>query len=100
MPTRFSTRCVAHWPTTSTRRRRCGLSIAGPRRSSEARDVTRRRLLPSPTSWPDMRLGILLNLGLSALFLPFAAVCAAVVYHDLRRAHDGVDVEELIRVFQ
>jgi len=30
----------------------------------------------------------------------FSAVVSAMVYHDLRNVKDGVDVEELIRVFE
>lgn len=54
---------------------------------------------PDALTWSQQRLNILLSMGLVAVFAPFAAVCAAVVYHDLRRAREGVDVEELIRVF-
>jgi hypothetical protein len=51
-------------------------------------------------SWVDWRLSTGIHLGLMALVAAFAAVCAAVTYHDLRGLKDGVNVEDLIRVFE
>ena len=60
-----------------------------------------RFLLPTDGgSWDDWRLSTGIHLGLVALVAAFAAVCAAVTYHDLRGLKDGVNVEDLIRVFE
>lgn len=48
----------------------------------------------------DLRIFMLLESALGLVFTLFAAVVAAVAYHDLRLEKDGVSVEELTAVFE
>ncbi len=52
-----------------------------------------------PATWASARLGILITVATSALFGVFHAVAAAVFYHALRDAKEGVGIDELVRVF-
>ena len=44
--------------------------------------------------------GVLVQEALGAVFTALGAVTAAVVYYDLRLTKEGVDVEELVQVFE
>ncbi|MCG8425478.1 MAG: hypothetical protein MJE77_46970 [Proteobacteria bacterium] len=48
----------------------------------------------------DLKYTVYLNLVTSILWGSFSAVVSAIIYHDLRNIKDGVDVEELVRVFE
>lgn len=47
----------------------------------------------------DIQLAIYLNLGVTLLIAPVAAIAGTVIYHDLRRQKEGVDAETLAAVF-
>jgi hypothetical protein len=51
------------------------------------------------SSFGRVQVAIIATMALTALFGAFQAVAAAVVYHDLRRAKEGVNVEDLLEVF-
>ncbi len=53
-----------------------------------------------PSSFAAARTIVLVRVAVAAVSAAFSAVFAAVVYHDLRTAKEGVDIEELIRVFE
>ncbi len=57
-------------------------------------------LLGEAESWSAVRTGLLVAFGINVVVATFHAVCAAVVYHDLRRAKEGVDVADLVQVFE
>ncbi len=52
-----------------------------------------------PSSWSSARLGIIVSVAVTAILAVFQAICAAVVYHDLRHAKEGVGLDELLDVF-
>lgn len=52
-----------------------------------------------PLSFSDVRTRVLILVAVDAIASTFLAVCAAVVYHDLRKDKEGVGIEELLRVF-
>ncbi len=57
-------------------------------------------IIDPSASWDAFRLARYVDAGLNSLFVVFIATCGAVIYCDLRRAKDGIDVEELTRVFE
>jgi hypothetical protein len=61
--------------------------------------VVRQGFGAEPETWSAARMAIVLSTAVAAIFSVFQAVAAAVVYHDLRRAKEGVGLEELMRVF-
>jgi hypothetical protein len=64
-----------------------------------AEAIVQQAIGAQPSSWTQAQLGIILSTGFTAIFSVFGAVSAAVVYHDLRQAKEGVGLEDLIRVF-
>ena len=54
----------------------------------------------APASFADVRTLLLVRVAFTAVLSAFSAVFAAVVYHDLRGAKEGVGIDELIRVFE
>ncbi len=53
----------------------------------------------NPESWSQARTGLIASLVVGSIFAVLQAVAATVVYHDLRRAKEGVDLDELMSVF-
>jgi len=52
------------------------------------------------TALASVKVGIVLEVGLALLIGALTATSAAVGYHDLRRAKEGVGVEDLLKVFE
>lgn len=61
--------------------------------------LVRRGGFPHPASLESARTILLATHAAQAVLSAFSAVVAAVVYHDLRRAKEGVGVEDLLKVF-
>jgi len=59
-----------------------------------------RIVLGPATSVADVRLYVGVDTVLNVLFATLAAVWTAVLYHDLRRAKEGVSIEDLLKVFE
>jgi len=53
-----------------------------------------------PQRLQDLQQSLILEHALGAVFGALAAVGGAVLYHDLRRSKEGVDVGDLLRVFE
>jgi hypothetical protein len=53
----------------------------------------------NPATWSRAEMGILLSTATTALTALFAATCCAVTYHELRKAKEGVGIDDLLKVF-
>lgn len=56
-------------------------------------------MFPDPGSMSAVRTAILVTALVTVVLAMFQAVCAAVVYHDVRREKEGVEIDDLIQVF-
>jgi hypothetical protein len=61
--------------------------------------ILRNHILELPESLAAVRTSIVVTSAVSALLAAASSVAAAVVYHDVRKAKEGVGVDELLRVF-
>ena len=57
-------------------------------------------VIDTEASWDAFELAHYVDAAINSLFVVFLATCCAVMYCDLRRAKDGLDIEELARVFE
>src|SRR5260221_138268 len=56
-------------------------------------------LLSSATSMSELRTNMMLTQLIGAVLASLPAVFAAVCYHDLKRAKEGVGIDQLVSVF-
>lgn len=61
--------------------------------------IVNRVLLGDFPTLDDWRVYVIVSTAVTAVFSVLQAVAATVIYHDLRRAKEGVDLDELMRVF-
>lgn len=57
-------------------------------------------VFPDQETWSAMSGALVAGFAVQAVLTAFHAVIAAVVYHDLRRAKEGIGIEDLLKVFE
>jgi len=62
--------------------------------------IMRGAMMSDPTTISEYRTFLIAFIGVMALLAGITAVVTCVVYHDLRKAKDGVDTDELASVFE